>query len=208
MTTFVVLVPVKPPAVGKSRLAALPSADRSALADAFASDTVAAALACPAVAEVMVVTDDHRLAARMQARGCSVLPDGVTGSLNGSLVQAAAEARRRWPAYGVAALCADLPALRAEDLASALEAVGAGPAFVVDHTGTGTTLYAAAPGAEFAPRFGLDSAAAHRASGAREIAGELASLRLDVDDEGDLGRALLLGVGRETGAATGRATTP
>jgi 2-phospho-L-lactate guanylyltransferase len=206
MSAFVVLVPVKPPARAKSRLADLPDDHRAALAIAFARDTVDAALGCPAVAAVMVVTDDHVLAATMQAAGCAVLPDGVTGSLNGSLVQAAAEAQRRWPDAGVAALCADLPTLRTADLAAALDAVGSTPRFVADHAGTGTTLYAAPPGSAFDPHFGPDSAREHRASGATEVPGELASLRLDVDDAGDLGRALLLGVGRHTATATGRAT--
>src|SRR4051794_18143869 len=42
---FVVLVPVKPPAVGKSRLLGLDAAVRRSLAEAFAQDTVAACLA-------------------------------------------------------------------------------------------------------------------------------------------------------------------
>lgn len=203
MSPFVVLVPVKPPALGKSRLAGLPDDRRSALATAFARDTVAAARAAARVAEVMVVTDDYAFAASAREDGCAVLPDGVSGSLNGSLVQAAAEARRRWPTYGIAGLCADLPALRADDLDAALAQV-AGPSYVADHAGTGTTLYAVLPDDDFAPRFGADSAAAHAAAGAQPLAGDLVSLRLDVDDAGDLGRALVLGVGVHTAAASGR----
>jgi 2-phospho-L-lactate guanylyltransferase len=204
MIPFVVIVPVKPPARGKSRLAGLPDDLRAALATAFARDTIAAAQAAEAVAEVMVVTDDHTFAMSVRETGCSVLPDGVTGSLNGSLVQAAAEAHRRWPSYAVAALCADLPALVPEELTQALAAVGTEPAFVADHAGTGTTLYAVPPGQPFEPRFGPGSAKAHLEGGAAALLGELASLRLDVDDAGDLGRAMLVGLGVHTSLVVGR----
>jgi 2-phospho-L-lactate guanylyltransferase len=203
MIPFVVLVPVKPPARGKSRLAGLPDDLRVALATAFARDTIIAAQASEAVAEVMVVTDDHTFAAAVRETGCEVLPDGVTGSLNGSLVQAAAEAQRRWPDHAVAALCADLPALLPEELTWALDAVGPGSAFVADRAGTGTTLYAVAPGRPFEPRFGPGSARAHQEAGATALAGELVSLRLDVDDAVDLGRAMLVGVGVHTGLVVG-----
>jgi 2-phospho-L-lactate guanylyltransferase len=208
MLPFVVLVPVKPPARGKTRLAGLPDDLRASLATAFARDTIAAAQAAEAVAEVMVVTDDHAFAAAVRNTGCSVLPDGVPGSLNGSLVQAAAEARRRWPEYAVAALCADLPALVPEELTQALGAVGAGPAFVADHEGTGTTLYAVPPGLPFEPQFGPGSARAHLESGAAALPGELVSLRLDVDDAGDLGRAMLVGVGVHTSLVVERLPQP
>lgn len=196
---FVVLVPVKPPARGKSRLAGLPGDLRERLAGAFVRDTVDAVRSADRVAEVMVVTDDHRLAGALRAVGCEVLPDGVSGDLNASLVQAAAECARRWPGLAVAAVCADLPALRGTDLDAALAQVpGDGAMFVADADGTGTTVYAAASAAVFAPSFGTGSAAAHRDAGAREVVGDLPSLRRDVDDAGDLGAALLLGVGSHT----------
>ncbi len=201
----VVLVPVKPPAAGKSRLAGLPDDVRRALAAAFAEDTVAAALATDVVERVLVVTDDAHFAGQLGAAPrCDVLPDGVGGDLNASLVQAAIEGARRWPWLVPVALCADLPALSPDDLGAALGAwEPEHPGFVVDEPGTGTTLYAARLEA-FAPRFGPGSRAAHAAAGAREIPGALPSLRQDVDDVGDLGRALVLGVGRRTAAAWGR----
>lgn len=205
MPSFVLVVPVKPPMRGKSRMGGLPDAQRVALATAFAVDTLTAALDADEVGEVLVVTDDHRFAALARGLGCQVLPDGVSGSLNGSLEQAAAEVARRWPDHGIAALCADLPALRAADLDEALRGVpDARAAYVTDAAGTGTTMYAVRAAADFRPRFGPGSARAHEDDGAVAIHGELASLRQDVDDEGDLGRALLLGVGRRTAEATGR----
>lgn len=204
MSDFVVLLPVKPPARGKSRLAGLPDEQRTSLAAAFARDTAAAALATPGVVGVLVVTDDAGFARAMTGLGCAAVPDGAAG-LNECLVQAAAEARRRWPGAGMAALLSDLPALQPAELATALAAVpAAGTAYVADHVGTGTTLYAAAPGASFTPEFGVASASVHRGDGAVAIAGDLPGLRLDVDDPGDLGRALVLGVGPATAAVAGR----
>ena len=205
-----VIVPVKPPAEAKSRLAGLPDEVRRALAAAFAVDTVAAALAADAISRALVVTDDASFASHIRATTrCDVLPDGASGDLNAALVQAALEASRRWPDLQPVALCADLPALRPADLDAALAWVDAGaaddaarPAFVADAAGTGTTLYAA-PTAGFSPRFGAGSREAHLAAGAREVSGPLPTLRQDVDDAGDLGRALLLGVGPRTAAAWG-----
>ena len=197
---YVVVVPVKPPAVGKSRLSGIPVGRRRELAAAFALDTVAACLATPSVAAVMAVTDDAHFARRLADAGCAVLPDGHSGDLNASIRLAAAEAVRRWPGLRPVALCADLPALTSTDLATALDQVTEeGSCFVADAAGTGTTMYAA-PIADFDPRFGPGSRGAHRESGAREIEGSLPTLRQDVDDPVDLERARALGLGSHTAA--------
>lgn len=213
----VVVVPVKPPAVGKSRLAAhpfhhLPDEQRRELAEAFALDTVQAARATAGVLEVLVVTDDFRLASAMRGVGCEVMPDGVSEDLNATLVQAAAEVVRRWPGALPVALCADLPGLRSAELAAVLvevvERVDAGSAvFVRDRAGIGTTMYAA-PVDQFAPGFGGASAERHLAAGALEVGGDQASVRADVDDLADLGAALVGGVGPHTSRASGRRATP
>lgn len=216
-TRCVVVVPVKPPAVGKSRLAGDPfqhlgDDQRRELAEAFALDTVQAVAATTGVEAVLVVTDDFRLAAAMRALGCEVVPDGVSEDLNATLVQGAAEVARRWPDAVPVALCADLPGLRPAELARVLtEVVGvvaAGrTAFVRDRAGVGTTLYAAAA-ARFEPGFGLGSAARHLGAGAVEVGQDAASVRADVDDLADLGAALVAGVGPHTSLASGRRATP
>jgi 2-phospho-L-lactate guanylyltransferase len=204
---FAVLVPVKPPVHGKSRLVGPTHELRRELAAAFALDTVTACLAAVRVAEVLVVTDDASFSQRMAALGCACVPDGVSGDLNGTLRQAAAEARRRWPHLEPVALCADLPALHPGDLDEALSAAeDAGPCFVADAAGHGTTLYAA-PHDRFDPRFGVGSRLAHLTAGALELAGDLPTLRNDVDDLEDLHRALALGVGAHTALAAGAART-
>ena len=196
--SFVVVVPVKPPARGKSRLVGIDDEDRAALAAAFALDTVSACLAADLVEAVLVATDDVAFAERLQTLGAVAIPDGVSDDLNGSLRQAAAEARRRWPDLVPVAVCADLPALLADDLDTALGAVAPGePAYVVDAAGVGTTTYTAAY-ADFDPRFGIGSALAHDTAGARAVSGDLLTLRRDVDDVDDLRVAVGLGVGRHT----------
>ena len=192
MVGFVALVPVKSPSLGKSRLAGTPADDRVALALAFALDTLDAIRATPGIAETAVVTSDDDVARLARRRGCRVLAD--QGGLNPSLVAAA----RHYEGM-VVAVCADLPALRPDDLADALAQVGQGEsAYVADHLGSGTTTYAA-PADEFAPRFGPDSASAHRVSGAIELAGDLTTLRRDVDTVADLEELAALGLlGRHT----------
>ena len=204
----VVVVPVKPPALGKSRLVGLTDEQRRELAEAFALDTVAAARATTGVEAVLVVTDDFRLASALRGEGVEVMPDGVSEDLNETLVQAAAEVVRRWPGTVPVALCADLPGLLSDELAAVLaeataEVAAGRAAFVRDRAGIGTTLYAA-PADAFAPSFGLDSAAAHVRGGAVEIGSAAASVRADVDDLADLGAALVAGVGPHTTRASGR----
>ncbi|MCW2815755.1 MAG: cofC 1, partial [Nocardioides sp.] len=94
LDAYVVVLPVKPPARGKSRLTGLPDERRRDLAEAFALDTAAACLAATSVHAVLAVTDDAVFAARLAAAGCACVPDGGDG-LNGALRQAAAEAQRR-----------------------------------------------------------------------------------------------------------------
>jgi 2-phospho-L-lactate guanylyltransferase len=193
-----VVVPVKRLARAKTRLrASLHGSDHDALVLAMALDTVDAALTCAAVGQVLVVTDDPVAAPRLVALGAVCVPDTPDSGLNPALEHGAAEATRRAPSWGVAALGSDLPALRAAELAEALAAVHS-RAFVADVGGTGTTLLAAAPGVALRPGYGPGSAAAHAASGAVELTGAWPSLRRDVDTGEDLHAAARLGLGRHS----------
>ena len=198
LSRFAIVVPVKPPVVGKSRLRGVQDSERRRLAEAFAVDTITTCLAA-GPAGVLVTTDDASLGAAFAGLGCATVPDGDSNDLNAALEQAAADAVRRWPGTIPVAICADLPALRTADLGAALAQLPDGPAFVADADGSGTTLYAAPPG-RFRPRFGHDSRSAHLAAGAVEIHGALPSLRRDVDDLDDLRSAVALGVGDRTRA--------
>jgi 2-phospho-L-lactate guanylyltransferase len=225
------VIPVKVLARAKSRLTGLAAERRAQLALAMAADTVAAALAVPAVATVIVVTDDEVVGAELGALGAVVVADRSAGGLNPALVLGAAYSDERWPGRGRAAMAGDLPALRPAELAAVLAdpaladpalpspglsdpalptpalaspAAGTaltGAAFVPDAAGTGTTLYATAPGVPFRPGFGPGSRDRHLAAGAVELAlAGLRGLRQDVDTPADLQRAAALGVGPRTSA--------
>ncbi len=195
--TFALLVPVKSLSLAKSRLSVPGVVDREPLMRAFALDAIAAARRCPAVAQVHVVTDEPEFA----IPGVERLPDEGDGDLNRALHHASLRVRLVAPDLAVAAMCADLPSLRTEDLTDALGAGLKTRWFVADAVGTGTTLLAAGPGVELAPHFGAGSARRHEESGATPVRAEVSSLRCDVDTEDDLTRARELGVGEHTARA-------
>ncbi|MGF1429750.1 2-phospho-L-lactate guanylyltransferase [Kitasatospora sp. LaBMicrA B282] len=203
---WTLVLPVKPLARAKSRLDPFAGARRPDLALAFALDTVTAALACPLVAQVLVVSRDPVAGAQLAALGAHLVTDepgapGVDG-LNPALTHGAAHARRLRPGAPLAALSADLPALRPAELARVLGAVPAGArAFLADAPGTGTTLLACSPGVPLRPDFGGASRQRHAAGGAHELLlPDVPSVRRDVDTAADLAEALALGVGPHTRA--------
>lgn len=203
------VVPVKPLARAKSRLG-LPAPERSRLALAFAVDTVSAALRASTVAGVLVVTDDPTAADTLAGRGALVAGDEPDSGLNPALAHGAALLARRRPGHGVAALSADLPALRPEQLDRTLLAAGGlSRSYLPDAAGVGTTLLAAVRATELAPRFGVRSRLDHAASGAVELPLRgVDSVRRDVDTRADLREAIRLGVGPATDAVLTLLGTP
>ncbi|MEU0488952.1 2-phospho-L-lactate guanylyltransferase [Nocardiopsis sp. NPDC006139] len=194
------VIPVKHLGLAKSRLAPALGPRREELALAFACDTVAAALACPAVAEVFAVTEDPRAGAELAALGAAVVTGEPGTGLNPALEHGARAARLRAPGAGVCALSADLPALRPAELGRVLAAAaGHGRSFLADAPGVGTTLFAASPGHGFSPAFEGASRERHLAAGAVELPlPDVESVRRDVDTPADLAAALELGVGPRT----------
>jgi 2-phospho-L-lactate/phosphoenolpyruvate guanylyltransferase len=197
-----VVTPLKPLASAKTRLAGAAGPLREELALAFAQDTVRAVVACPLVRDVTVVTDDPVAGPALAALGARLVPDSPAAGLNAALRHASrwVRAQGRTP---VAAINADLPALRPAELAAVLNTAArlSGRAFLADAAGVGTTLLAAPAGSPLMPAFGGPSRARHRASGAHEITLRCAhSVRQDVDTADDLRSALRLGVGPFTEA--------
>jgi 2-phospho-L-lactate guanylyltransferase len=201
--TWTVVIPVKVLSRAKSRLAAWAGPRRADLALAVACDTVSAVLETFCVSGVVVVTSDAVAARELSLLGAAVVPEeahGTSDGLNGALRAGAAVARGRWPEAGIAALVADLPALRPAELDRALRLVRA-PSFVPDAAGIGTTLYAVPPGWSFAPRFGGRSRERHARHGGSELGlDDVPGLRCDVDMPDDLRAAVGLGVGPRTAA--------
>lgn len=195
------LLAVKPLSLAKSRL---DRPDRSALTLAMAADTAAAASRVAAVEAVLVVTDDEEARALLGPIAV-IVPDSPNAGLNPALAHAAQEAARLWPHAGVVVLAADLPALRPEALADALERAGQHKRAVVsDANGTGTVLLSAAAGLALEPAFGLGSRHRHLENGAFDLTEELPAgdatggLRHDVDTASDLEAAIRIGVGPRT----------
>lgn len=205
-----VVLPVKRRESSKTRLGAHEIA-RQALALAFASDTMRAVLACTHVGELVVVTEDATVAALASSLGATVVAESHVPDVRGfARLNQAIEQGISIRGLGdepVAALTADLPALRPGELAAALElAAGHARAFVPDHTGTGTSMVTAMRGSQLHPAFGLSSAQAHLRSGAALLDIDAPGLRLDVDFPEDLHTALALGCGEATTALHSRVT--
>lgn len=168
---WTVVIPVKPPEVGKTRLT-VEGVDRVALARAIALDTIEAAAA---VARVVVVTADPGL---VDVAGVEVVPEaaprGIAAAVQDGLRHAATEGR--------AVLLGDVPGLDPADLAEALRLAGAVRLGAVpDAEGLGTTLVTSLEG-DLPAAFGPGSWARHLAAGFVPLAvPESSTLRRDVD---------------------------
>jgi 2-phospho-L-lactate guanylyltransferase len=195
--TWAVVVPAKRLELAKTRLRPATAGNAAAHADlvlALLADTVAAAVACPVVDTVLVVTDDPTAAAEVTRLGARTVADEPDSGLNPALEHGARVAE----SAAVAAVSSDLPALHPDELAAALAAAEQAPrCFVADAHGTGTTLLTAV-GTGLRPAFGPGSAAAHRDSGAVQLTGDWPGLACDVDTEADLRAALRHGTGPRT----------
>ncbi|WP_067505371.1 2-phospho-L-lactate guanylyltransferase [Actinoplanes sp. TFC3] len=190
------VVPVKQLSAAKSRLrGAVADARHEELALAMVCDTVLAIGSCALVRDVMVVTADARAAAAVSELGARVVAD-PGGDLNAAMSfgadTVAGLGRPR------AVLTGDLPALRPGELDAALQAAGQDRAYVADAVGSGTVLLTTGTATALDPHFGVGSAAAHAASGARALTGDWPGLRQDVDTPADLRTVLALGAGEHT----------
>lgn len=179
------VVPVKAPAAGKSRLDPHPL--RAALARAVAIDTVTAAASARSVARIVVVSDEFPLP-EVTAAGSAAIEVEPDPHADGLLGAIAAGLTRLGEAVPRAVLLGDLPALRPEELDAALAEAARHPlALVIDADGTGTTLLTAGAGVPLRPAFGIDSAARHRAAGHVPIGlPRHSGLRRDLDTAADL----------------------
>src|SRR6201995_3530067 len=200
------IVAVKRLAAAKTRLAPVFSAQtRENVVLAMLVDTLTAAARVGSVRMITVITPDDAAAAAATQLGAEVLsdptPEGHPDPLNNAI--AAAEQVVAQSVPNIVVLQADLPALQTQELAEAIAAARHYErSSVADRLGTGTAALCAF-GAALDPRFGPDSSARHRRSGAIELTGAWPGLRCAVDTPAHLVAARRLGVG----AATVRAIT-
>lgn len=198
------IVAVKRLAAAKTRLAPVFSAEkRENVVLAMLIDTLNAAARVRAVRHITVITPDDAAAAAVAELDVEVLsdptPEGHPDPLNNAI--AAAERVVAESASNIVVLQGDLPALQTQELTDAIAAARHHQrSFVADRLGTGTAALCAF-GAAVDPRFGPDSAARHRRSGAIELTGAWPGLRCDIDTPEDLAVARRLGVGPATARA-------
>ena len=201
------LIPVKELAQAKARLApVLDDAARRRLALALFRDVLGAALACPALDAVAVVTRDEEVLTLAREAGAEGLPE--PGGLNEALTSAAKTLALR-NADRLVVLAADLPLATSDDITAVAQA-RADVALAPSRDGGTNALALPLPVGAIAFRFGADSARRHLA-GAEEAG--LQSLRLDLpnlafdldtpEDLAELRRAASEGrpVGQQTLAA-------
>jgi 2-phospho-L-lactate/phosphoenolpyruvate guanylyltransferase len=204
---WAVVIPAKPLATAKSRLADAAGNRRPELALAMLLDTIEAALGAKHVVAVLVVTDDDLISAAASKLGAGVVPDVPGEGLNAAFRHGVEMATAQYPGAGVALLAGDLPALRASELDAALAVAASSPGMVAvaDREGIGTAMLASPSAAQLRPAFGVGSFARHQGLGAAalELDG-VEGLRCDVDDAAGLQAAIALGVGTRTAAVVDR----
>lgn len=190
------MVPIKRAELGKSRLVPPPGVTRSELARAMACDALFVAAQVLSAGSVLVVTSDEPMRDYAESLDMATRRD-PGGGLNAAISAGLALAQ----APALAVLLADVPALKAHELHSALEQSATHPvAMVADHSTTGTCLLTSTQG-PLTPAFGADSARRHQDILAAVSLGVHApGLRQDVDTAEDLTSAVSLGVGPATSA--------
>jgi len=185
------VVPVKRLSLAKQRLAGVLAPEvRQALACAMLEDVLAALAAARGLAGILVVTADSA-AARIAARyGAEVSRDQAEAGHSAAVAGAA----QRLAARGAAMLTvpADIPLIRAEDIARIIASLGAAPCFTIaparDECGSNAVL--CSPADAISLRFGENSyfphLAAARAAGIEPVTLRLARVALDIDRPEDL----------------------
>lgn len=188
------LVPVKPPHLGKSRLATvLSAAERRRLNVRLATQTIEACAAFCGAARTFVITPCSQMGRLASQAGALVLREGEKpAGLNGALAQGAVHAMQAG-AEAIIVVPTDLPLVSAERLAAAAAALPSGPGgcvLVPDRRGSGTNVLGLTPARADVFRFGPDSLRRHGLA-AQEIGYALRihpcdALCLDLDVPEDL----------------------
>jgi 2-phospho-L-lactate guanylyltransferase len=187
-----VLIAVRPPEEGKSRLATVLSADqRNRLNRRLFEHVCGVSLSFLPANRIIIVTRSPDLLAEARERGMHAVAESGS-SLNEALEQGAvfAASLEEGP---LLTLATDLPALRGEDLAAIADALReADVAIAPDHNGCGTNALLMRRPAAIPFRYGANSLQAHIAecgeAGLRYVLIERPGFALDIDTPGDLSR--------------------
>jgi 2-phospho-L-lactate guanylyltransferase len=191
--TLRIIIPVRPPSEGKTRLApALKPPARAVLAEAMFRHVLGVAVAVVPACDCLVISRSEMV--RGIATGAGAIAMRETGfRLNDALTEAAGSLPANSP---VLALFADLPLLEAADIAAMTAALGeADVVAACDWAGTGTNALLLRQPGLIPYRFGEDSLSSHRdeasTRGLRLAVVQRAGLSSDLDLPADL--ALLAG---------------
>ena len=189
------VVPVKGFVAAKTRLAdILLGEERSALARAMLRDVLAAVADCPAIAGIVVVTGDEMAAAIAAPFGAIVVKDGSEPGYNQAVRTGISCVRQR--TASVMVLPADIPLVRAEDIASLAALHPAGPAVTVARAAAdgGTNALVMTPPDVIAVQFGERSEACHveaaNKAGAAVRSLVIPRMAYDIDRPEDVARIL------------------
>ena len=194
----IVLIPMKPLASAKERLApALAPHERRRLSLAMLADVITAVKRFD---RVWVLNSDREVTDLALIEGVEPVADPAPGAgLNASLA-AATFAAVRAGATGILVVSADLPCARAEDLAAFVAEPGV--AIAPDRARVGTNVLWREPGELIDVAFGPNSFAAHaelaRDAGTPAFVMWRSSLGIDIDTPDDLAAAWRHGVGAVT----------
>ncbi|MEN0000224.1 MAG: 2-phospho-L-lactate guanylyltransferase [Pseudomonadota bacterium] len=198
------LMPVKPFATAKTRLASQLTADeRVRLAKAMYLDTLSAINAASQLAGVIVVTNDATARRHARGVGAFIVDDPLHG-LNLALEAGRVFAAKQG-ASTVLVLPSDIPAVRHDDINALTTMHASGSAVLVpDHLGTGTNALLVPDGARLPFSFGPNSRAAHcrlaRTNDVRLQIVQCSSIAQDCDVPEDLDRLSTQDTGPRTRA--------
>ncbi|RIK98319.1 MAG: 2-phospho-L-lactate guanylyltransferase [Proteobacteria bacterium] len=156
------LVPVKPLAKAKQRLAPLLSdGERIELARAMLNDVLAALAATPGIAEIVLVTDDPEAATLAASFAARTVPDNGAPHLNDAILRGLA--RFEAGTDGVMIVPADVPFATADEFAAVVAALRHYPVVLSPAVADGgTNALAMRRPDTIAPQFGADSFRRHQ----------------------------------------------
>jgi 2-phospho-L-lactate guanylyltransferase len=188
-----VVIPVKPLAVGKSRLAGvLRTHQRRVLNEQLLRHVLGVAVAVVGGARVVVVSADpavHQLARRFRAQPCR---EQGPRDLNAAITQGA-ELAHRQGARAVLSIASDLPLLAEAELRVLVAAARANSVVAApDRAGEGTNALLVCPPGRIRYAYGRDSLRKHQAQarqvGCRWSVVEAPGLAFDIDHPDDYRR--------------------